>query len=173
MNHHPTSDRKKYRKIGYSCHKEAKGVGEQIMKEAGNEVCYASRIIEKGNESDVDISVSVDGTWQKGGFTSFNGCVVAISSLYYISLLSMLYGHKDNKKYDHPLYNKPILSHCLHGKTQNQNESFNGTIWKRVTKQCFIKLKIFEIGVYDSVAHFNVGKCVTPFIYRAVGIDKS
>ena len=77
------------------------GFGEQIMKEACNEVCCVSRIIEKGNESDVDTGVSVDGTWQKRGFTSFNGCVVAISSLNYITLLPMLYKHKDNKKYDH------------------------------------------------------------------------
>ena len=53
---------KKYRKIGCSCHKEVKG--EQIMKEACNEV-YVNRIIENGNESDVDTDVSVDGTWQK------------------------------------------------------------------------------------------------------------
>ena len=39
--------------------------GEQIMKEACNEVCYVSRIIVKGNESDVDTGVPVDGTWQK------------------------------------------------------------------------------------------------------------
>ena len=34
---------------------------------------------------------------------------------------------------------------------------------------CFITLKIFKIGVYDSVAHFNVGKLVTLHIYGAVG----
>ena len=85
----------------------------------------------------------------------------------------MLYKHKDNKKYDHAFYNKPILSHCLHGKTQNQNESFNGIILKRVPKQCFIKLKIFKIGVYDSLAHFNVGNLIALLIYGAVGIDKS
>ena len=56
---------KKYIKIDCSCHKDVKGVGEQIMKEACNEVCYVSRILEKGNESDVDTGVSVDGTWQK------------------------------------------------------------------------------------------------------------
>ena len=85
----------------------------------------------------------------------------------------MLYKHKDNKKYDRVFYNEPILSHCLHGKTQNQNESFNGIIWKRVPKQCFIKLGIFKIGLYDSVAHFNVGNLVTVLIYDAVGIDKN
>ena len=36
------------------------GVTEQIMKEDCNEVCYASRTIEKGNESNVDTGVSVD-----------------------------------------------------------------------------------------------------------------
>ena len=35
-----------------------------ITKEVCNEVCYASRIIEKGNESVIDTGVSVDGTWQ-------------------------------------------------------------------------------------------------------------
>ena len=44
---------------------EVKGVAEQIMKEACNKVCYVSRIIEKGNESDVDTGVSVDDTWHK------------------------------------------------------------------------------------------------------------
>ena len=36
-----------------------------VMKEACNEVCYVSRIIEKGNESVVETSVSVNGTWKK------------------------------------------------------------------------------------------------------------
>ena len=85
----------------------------------------------------------------------------------------MLYTHKDNKKYDHSFYNEPILSHCLHGMTQNQKGSFIGIIWKHVPKRCFIKLKIFKIGLYDSVAHFNVGNLVTLLIYDAVGIDKS
>ena len=39
-------------------------------------------------------------------------------------------------------------------------------------KQRFIKLKTFEIGVYDSVAHFDVGNLATLLIYDAVGIDR-
>ena len=39
-------------------------------------------------------------------------------------------------------------------------------------KQRFIKLKTFEICVYDSVAHFNVGNLATPLIYDAVGKDR-
>ena len=101
------------------------------------------------------------------------GCVVAISSLYYITFLTMLYKHKDNKKYDHAFYNEPILSHCLHGKTQNQRIFQWYIIWKRLPKQCYIKLKIFKIGVYDTVAHFNVGNLATLLIYVAIGRDKS
>ena len=36
------------------------------------------------------------------------------------------------------------------GKTQDANESFNGTIWKR------IPLPNLEFGVYDGVAHCNI-----------------
>ena len=28
-----------------------------------------------------------------------------------------------------------LLEKCLHGKTQNQNESFNGMIWQRIPKE--------------------------------------
>ena len=99
--------------------------------------------------------------------------VVLLRYRVYITLLPMLYKQNDNKKYDHALYNKPILSRCQYGKTQNQNEYFNGIILKRVPKQRFIKLKIFKIGVYDLVAHSNVGNLVTLLIYDAVGIEKS
>ena len=50
------------------------------------------------------------------------------------------------------------MSNLSHGLTQNQNESFNGTIWNRIPKHRFVKLSTFEIGVYDAVAHFNVGR---------------
>ena len=31
-----------------------------------------------------------------------------------------------------------LLEKCLHGKTQNQNESFNGTIWNRLPKSTYV-----------------------------------
>jgi len=64
-----------------------------------------------------------------------------------------------------------LLSKCLHGKTQNQNESFNGMIWNRAHKETFIKLIQFENAVYDSVAHFNVGNQASLDIYNGMGID--
>ena len=31
-----------------------------------------------------------------------------------------------------------LLEKCLHGKTQNQNESINGMIWQRVPKEVYV-----------------------------------
>ena len=31
-----------------------------------------------------------------------------------------------------------LLTRCLDGKTQNQNEALNGTIWERVPKEVFV-----------------------------------
>ena len=151
-----------------------KGVGEQIMKEACNEVCYLSRIIGKGNER---VMLTQMFQLMAPGRSEDLLHLMVVLLRYRVYIISHFcqccINTKDNKKYDHAFYNKPILSHCLHGKTQNQKGPFNGIIWKRVLKQCFVKLKIFKIGVYDSVAHFNVGNLVTLLIYDAVGIDKS
>ena len=54
---------------------------------------------------------------------------------------------------------------CLHGKTQNQNESFNGMIWNRVPKSRFIKYKQFATAIFDATAHFNIGNLATLMIY--------
>ena len=37
------------------------------------------------------------------------------------------------------LSDETLLKKCLYGKTQNANESFNGTIWNRIPKARFIK----------------------------------
>ena len=65
-----------------------------------------------------------------------------------------------------------LLSRCLRGLTQNQNESFNGTIWNRIPKHRFVKLNTFEIGVYGAVAHFNVGNLASLLVYDAVGVER-
>ena len=63
-----------------------------------------------------------------------------------------------------------LLLKCLHGKTQNQNESFNGTIWNRLPKGTYVGLLQLEIGVYDAVAHFNIGSKAAVLIYEKLGI---
>ncbi len=55
------------------------------------------------------------------------------------------------------LCSRELLSKCLHGKTQNANESFNGNIWQRVPKSVFSYLKTVRLGAYDAVIQFNDG----------------
>ena len=50
-----------------------------------------------------------------------------------------------------------LLEKCLHGLTQNQNESFNGTIWDRLPKSKYVAIDQLIFGVYDAVGHFNIG----------------
>ena len=55
------------------------------------------------------------------------------------------------------LTNEDLLKRCLHGKTQNPNESFNSTIWQRLPKTVFVGLHTLKLGVSDSVICFNEG----------------
>ena len=68
------------------------------------------------------------------------------------------------------LADEKLLKKCLHGKTQNQNESFNGMIWNHAPKHTFIKLIQFENAVYDTVAHFNAGNLTTLNIFEEIGL---
>ncbi|GIX70836.1 uncharacterized protein LOC101238613 [Caerostris extrusa] len=43
------------------------------------------------------------------------------------------------------LCSRDLLQKCLHGKTQNANESFNGTLWRRVPKEVFVWLKTVKM----------------------------
>ena len=69
-----------------------------------------------------------------------------------------------------PIYNDlstdQLLNKCLHGKTQNQNESYNGTIWERLPKSKYCSFKQLEFGVFDAVANFNIGRKATILIYE-------
>jgi len=49
------------------------------------------------------------------------------------------------------------LAKCLHGLTQNANESFNSLIWERAPKSRYCSLSTLEICVYDAVSYFNYG----------------
>ena len=65
-----------------------------------------------------------------------------------------------------------FLRKCLHGKTQNQNESFNGLIWRRTPKDRFVQMTTFELAVYDAVAHFNIGNLATLLIFDKINIER-
>ena len=63
-----------------------------------------------------------------------------------------------------------LLEKCLHGKTQNQNESFNSMIWDRIPKTRYVSLTLLELGVYDAVANFNIGKKASVLIYEKMNL---
>ncbi|GFU79950.1 uncharacterized protein TNCV_578301 [Trichonephila clavipes] len=44
------------------------------------------------------------------------------------------------------LANPELLKKCLHGGTQNPNESVNNVIWSRVPKKTFVQLEVLSLG---------------------------
>lgn len=55
------------------------------------------------------------------------------------------------------LANKNLLRKCMHGLSQNTNESFNSCIWERIPKTVFVGLTVLKIGVMDAIITFNDG----------------
>ena len=68
------------------------------------------------------------------------------------------------------LRDETLLEKCLHGKTQNQNESFNSMIWDRIPKTRYVSLTQLELGVYEAVANFNIGKKASALIYEKMNL---
>lgn len=81
---------------------------------------------------------------------------------------------KENKLYTHknsldpaiieaikPVFDnlsKPdLLKKCLHGRTQNVNESFNAVLWTRIPKKNFVGIQTLKYGTYDAVVTFSEG----------------
>ena len=71
-------------------------------------------------------------------------------------------------KYAKAVFDDSLLMKCLHGKAQNQNESFNGMIWN----SRFIKYKQFATAIFDATAHFNIGNLATRMIYDKLDIER-
>ena len=55
------------------------------------------------------------------------------------------------------LSEESLLSKCMHGGRQNQNESINGLIWQRATKETHSSFPTVETATFLGVAHFNDG----------------
>ena len=74
-----------------------------------------------------------------------------------------------------PIYQdlvKPeVLKKCLHGKTQNLNESFNSMICERAPKYRYCGFDKLEFAVYDAVANFNDGRQATLYIFKMLNVD--
>ncbi|GFT56013.1 uncharacterized protein TNCV_3116991 [Trichonephila clavipes] len=72
-----------------------------------------------------------------------------------------IYFHKlsteDNPQHALCPLEKDLLKKCLHGRTQNPNESFNKCIWERIPKTVFVGIETLKFGVMDAVICFNDG----------------
>ncbi|KAK3755535.1 hypothetical protein RRG08_012757 [Elysia crispata] len=51
-----------------------------------------------------------------------------------------------------------LLKKCLHGGTQNANESFHNLIWDRCSKTTFVGKDRLQIAVFDGTIVFNDGE---------------
>ncbi|GFT82292.1 uncharacterized protein TNCV_4650971 [Trichonephila clavipes] len=85
-----------------------------------------------------------------------------------------IYFHKlsteDNPQHALCPLEKDLLKKCLHGRTQNPNESFNKCIWERIPKTVFVGIKTLKFGVMDAVICFNDGCVSTIKVFEALGI---
>ncbi|KFM73460.1 hypothetical protein X975_04407, partial [Stegodyphus mimosarum] len=69
------------------------------------------------------------------------------------------------------LLNPELLKKCLHGNTQNPNESVNNVIWSRVPKKTFVHIEVLSLGTYDAIASFNQGNVTKLQILKKLNIE--
>ena len=54
--------------------------------------------------------------------------------------------------------------------TQNQNESFNVMIWSCIPKSTYVSFSQLQLGVYDAVANFNIGRKASILIFEKLNM---
>lgn len=90
------------------------------------------------------------------------------------------YNHTNSLPYDvmtqtkdifRALSENDLLKKCLHGHTQNCNESFNHVVWTKVPKQVFVRLVTLKIGIFDAVLTFNDGHSSRLALYKKLGLS--
>lgn len=64
-----------------------------------------------------------------------------------------------------------LLKKCLHGQTQNLNESYNNVLWSVLPKRVFVHLETLKLGAYEAVATFNIGPVARCKILKKIGIE--
>ncbi|GFS48621.1 uncharacterized protein TNCV_769841 [Trichonephila clavipes] len=68
------------------------------------------------------------------------------------------------------LSHSDLLKKCLHGKTQNPNESFHNVIWSRVPKATFVQIETLSLSIYDAVCSFNDGNVSKLKMLQKMGV---
>ncbi|XP_065645296.1 uncharacterized protein LOC136075787 [Hydra vulgaris] len=68
------------------------------------------------------------------------------------------------------LQSDQLLNKCLHGETQNANESLNSIIWTMIPKNVFVSRQTLEMGVSSAVLQFNEGCTDITNVFKAFGL---
>ena len=68
------------------------------------------------------------------------------------------------------LSNHDLLSRCLKGMTQNQNEAANGILWSKCPKTKFCGARRVRIAVCETVAVYNTGAASKAMVMTMCGI---
>jgi len=55
------------------------------------------------------------------------------------------------------LSDEALLAKCVHGQTQNTNESLNSVVWTRCPKNIFVGRQTFEMAINSAVLQYNDG----------------
>ena len=63
------------------------------------------------------------------------------------------------------------LKRCLHGFAQNNNESINDIIWKRLPNDVFVGRTVIEIGICSAVVCFNDDAVGVSKIFEELSMD--
>jgi len=64
-----------------------------------------------------------------------------------------------------------LLDKCLHGGTQNVNESFHSMIWQRCPKTIFVGRRRLELAVYDAAIVMNDGEKGRLNVFSQLGLN--
>ncbi|ELU04515.1 hypothetical protein CAPTEDRAFT_218535 [Capitella teleta] len=62
-----------------------------------------------------------------------------------------------------------LLNKCLHGGSQNTNESFHNLIWERCPKTTFVGRRRLELATYEAAIVYNGGETARLKVVHALG----
>ena len=128
MNMPPPPRAKSFKKSSHAIAKHAKTIAMNSMKAAAEKVCSLKRNEDADGTDPVNCDISCDGTWQRGGHSSLNGCVTVMSidtgKVFDVETLTTLCkecGHYDKLDKDRVEYLKWKLEH------KDFNANFKGS----------------------------------------------
>ena len=70
------------------------------------------------------------------------------------------------------LADETLLSKCLHGQTQNANESINQVIWAKCPKTVSVEKPTLELGGYSAILQFNDGALGVENVFNHFGLGE-